>query len=145
VKTTKQLLFTITLTTLVYFFSISSYAADLCFCPAKPIGTECKNKCKGNPGGVVVFLPNKPEQPDTSPFENRALWSKQLLEEFRNNSEQYRILLEFTRQGAESKRRQLGQYPPTLEYKRGMTDYFKGIESYKYNMYQYKNLQKLAK
>jgi len=144
-KFRKIILIKIFIPSLMYISSIPLYAADLCFCPEKPIGSECKGQCVGNPGGVVVVLPNKPDQPGTNPFESNALWSMQSLEKFRNNNEKYRILLESSRIDAEAKREQTGEYPPSLYYKKNMSDYFKGIDHYKANMYQYKNLQRSIK
>lgn len=129
----------------VSLFPLSSLAADLCFCPEKPTGSECNGNCIGNPGGVVVILPNKPGQPGTNPFEQRDLWSKKSLERFRQNNEKYRLLLESRRVKSEATRIQEGQYPPSSDYVKSMSDYFKGIEHYKYNINQYNNLQKSMK
>ena len=124
--------------------STSSQSASLCFCPEKPIGAECNNQCGGNPGGVVVILPNKPEQPPTNPFEKRNLWTKQSLEIFRKSNEKYRMLLETGRESAETKRIERGMYPPSIEYKDNMSEYFEGIDKYKSHMNQYRTLQRFA-
>lgn len=119
-----------------------SFSAELCFCPERPKGDECNNQCKNNPGGVIVLLPKKPEQPDTNPFEHPDLWSSRTLEEYRSINEKNRILLEIDRRKAEKDREIKGSYPPSLEYKKNMSDYFDGIEHYRENMRKFRIIQK---
>ncbi|MBY8947200.1 hypothetical protein J1G35_15165 [Pseudomonas sp. SH10-3B] len=36
---------------LLFYTGIAN--GELCFCPKKPVGTECNNECKGKTGGAV--------------------------------------------------------------------------------------------
>ncbi len=130
---------------IILFMPLKLWSADLCFCPEKPIGSECNGKCFGNPGGVVVVLPNEPKEPGVNPFAMPKLWSKPKLEIFRKNNEQLRSLLEEKRSDAERERMNSGKYPPSDSYKNEILEYSKGIERYKFNMKQYKELQRKVK